>query len=545
MKATFFLLVIVAAIFSSVYADWNVMDLENGVYTTGIVTPLSTYDCQYARLTVPEGTTIVQIDVETSETNYVGVSAGFNFAPASETNNQNTALFTDNNVYAGSNKRYLLCTFDPSATFGAQNKLASPSVNSAGYCAATVPNLERGGDVYVCLSTYSTQSLNVSIAITHQNSTNMGKLTTSGAAPWTVPATGDTAATQKAWSYWVYVPINATYLQVTTSDSYTVIRTAGLWTNAYTTGNSLYYGDYQVGRWYNMIVISASSTSETLDFTVTENCDGYLTAAATETSGTETCYNIMNATSTAANTVDVANTYSLYRYMVPMESKFYTVNVTLNTTAWSGYISFSGVSYFSMDSAVNAAGTFSTQNDDSVGFSTNSDWSAVHYIAGGTMLNIVVQTSSGSSADFMITAMPEMMPGITFGTETLDGSAAVTVTTVSKFFVIQNFTVEEGKAVNVTVDMGTDSTTGITVVDSNMVPVTGLGYGYTWSTAQFYAPNWPAGTYMIVVSPYPISVGGQTVTFNMVVTDSPSESAAGVATYSLVLLVVSILVALF
>jgi len=136
MKATLLLLVVVAAIFSSVYADWTISTLENGVYVTGIATSISTQDCHYAKLTVPAGTTHVQIDVETSESNYVSVTGGFNVAPAADRSGLNSYSFSDNNVILGSPRRYLMCTFNPMASFGASNNIAFGSVNSGTTCAA-------------------------------------------------------------------------------------------------------------------------------------------------------------------------------------------------------------------------------------------------------------------------------------------------------------------------------------------------------------------------------------------------------------------------
>jgi len=548
MKATLFLLVIVAAIFSSVFAaEWNVHNLENGVYKTGIATPLSTKDCQYARLNVPEGTSIVQIDVETSETNYVGVTAGFNFAPSAEGNTGlNSYLFSDNNVYLNLPRRYLICSFDPTNTFSTYYPIYSPSVNSAGTCAAIVPNMEVGGDVYVCLSSYSTPSINVSVAISYQNSTVMGPLTT---GIWNLPATGDSAAEQKAWAYKVYIMPNTTYLQVTTSDSSTVIRTPGLWTYAYTTGNSIYSGYFQVGRWYTLVVVSASSVAETLDFTVTSNCDGWTQGAPTSGSSSSslTCYDIHNATNGVSNHFNGTDSYTIYRFLVPEVAPFLTVNATFNTTSgWYGYVSFNGLSYFSLDTDVNAYGSFSTNGYHYIGSTGEPDYATAHYIAGGSPLNVVIYSYSSLSADVTFTVGQEMTPGIFWGASVLDGTAPITVTApvAGRFFIFQNFTVEEGKAVNITINGGSNSLTGYTIVNSNMVPVTALGLGLYSSSANIYAPNWTAGSYVIIVAPPTSTASVLSVDFSMEVTDSPSESAAGVATYSLLTLFVAMIVAL-
>jgi len=539
MKATLLLLVVVAAIFSSVYADWTISTLENGVYVTGIATSISTQDCHYAKLTVPAGTTHVQIDVETSESNYVSVTGGFNVAPAADRSGLNSYSFSDNNVILGSPRRYLMCTFNPMASFGASNNIAFGSVNSGTTCAAFLPNMQMGGDVYVCLSSYSSPSVNVSIAISHHNATTVGTMT--DAQTITIPATsGSATADQMAWAFNIYVPTNATYIAMTTGSSSVVVRTVGLWTNGYTSGNSLYQGDYQSGVWHTLIVVSDSGAADVVTFSVTNSCDGWVQGGPNYSSSVATCYDIMNATIGAQMSFDGSASYYLYRVWIPQIAPFFAFNATFNTTAgWTGYVSFNGASFFSLDTSVNAAGGWSTQNQDYI--SGTDFFSAVHYIAGGSWMNVVLDTSSSNPGDVHFIIGQEMQPGVFPSASVLTGDAPVNVATPVSSFILQNFTVEEGKAVNISVSSAS-SFSGFIVVTSSFAPVTQVGLGSIWTSASIYMPSLPAGDYIMIVSPY--STGAQSVDFSMMVTDAPSDSAAGVATYSLVVLLVSMIAAL-
>ena len=96
-----------------------------------------------------------------------------------------------------------------------------------------------------------------------------------------------------------------------------------------------------------------SPTEENLTFSIVDNCDGWLTAAVSDLPSS-TCYPVIDATHEDPIFTNFTDTfYRLYRIWIPSTPStnvLYALNVTANTTIFSGSFCFSGLSNYGADS---------------------------------------------------------------------------------------------------------------------------------------------------------------------------------------------------
>jgi hypothetical protein len=218
------ILALIVALFSVANASYSYLSLSSGVSISGINTTSDNSECEYFALDIVPGTPIVQIDVTSSSSSYVSVTAGFNMLPAADEGTSERGysfLFSDDNVINGNSKTYFLCSYDLQ-TFYAADQSLSPTTSR---CSAFVPNMVKGGAIYVCISSYSSETSGTNLTMTNLNVTSteiLGEATT-----WTIPASPSSDIIV-ATAYKVYVPSNSTEISLETTSSSTQVVAAGL-----------------------------------------------------------------------------------------------------------------------------------------------------------------------------------------------------------------------------------------------------------------------------------------------------------------------------
>jgi len=535
-------LCLIALIFAScaffVNAQYSATSLTSGTAVTAISTSDTITTCNYYSLTVPANTGAVQIDLSSAtSSSYVSITAGFNSFPNADrdtTNNGYSFLFSDNNVRSGSPVRYFLCTYDPTMVPGTSSSFPSTSFSSG--CAAWVPDLHLGGKVVICVSSYSTGAITgVSLTATNIALTTTTAVGVSGTA---VPVAAS-ASSYSVTPYKFTIPSNSTGISVTTTSSSTVIQGPGLYSNAYTTGNSLSYGAYQIGTVYFMVIQSSTSAQS---FTFTNTFQSCATGLY-QYSSSSTCLNVTTLTSGTAQSLTYTTSasggsYQLFQITAPTTvptAKFYQLTVA-TTNNFVGTVYINGNQAFSLDSTAKAAGTFTVGYGGTSLVSGGTQSVTAHFFYPGSTVYIVLySTNTAATTTLTATFANEASTNVVVGTTTISSSSgsATTATpaTAQAYVTATPFTVTGSssyliKAVSSGLTTGTVSNQGLEVVstDFKTVYVTLNNQGTTSNLYTTYIPanTLTSGSYYILTLPSGSS-NARSVAFT---STSPSSSGS-------------------
>jgi hypothetical protein len=498
--------------------------------------------CSYYTLAVPNNTAAVNIEVTNSKSapSYLSVTAGFNYFPRADQDTSasgNGFLFSSNEINVGAYGRYTLCNYNPVSTTNLENMPSTGSVNAAA-CTAFVPDLNKGGDVVVCLSAFSTSSAvysGITITMTSvQPQSDVVRV--DGTQTLNIPAATNTN-TGVVRAYTLVVPSTTVKIEISTdgSSSETVVIVPGLGTNP-----TRSFGSYNMySTMYTAIIFSKATAvrvatitgtanscpSGASTFSIASTSSGYCVPVNSTTSGVQT-----NATFTNINGQS-STQYSSFAMSVPASTEsnyLYTLNVSIPSSFASVQLLFNGISYEGLAGSMVVGPSFALATKNTVAATTVGSmktWAA-RFLVGGTSVQFSLYASGlPANAGVPVTAtfVPETSSQFVVGGTTLDDSNTLLGSSATQtvgapdslpYFAVNKFTASGSNNYDITVSCTPATLANIQIVSSDFQKViahTKYTSGAPKVSINLQSSAVPKGNYNIVAFPY--GSGSRTCTF--------------------------------